>query len=34
MTSQMRSQAVMFAVYLVVILAGLVWFALSGLGRL
>ena len=30
----MRSQAVMFAVYTVVILGGLTWFTLAGLGRL
>jgi len=30
----MRSQAVLFTVYLVVILAGLAWFAASALARL
>jgi hypothetical protein len=30
----MRSQAVMFAAYLIVIFGGLTWFALSGLERL
>jgi hypothetical protein len=30
----MRSQMVAFAVYVVVIVGGLAWFALAGLGRL
>jgi hypothetical protein len=30
----MRSEAVLFAAYLLVILGGLAWFGLAGLGRL
>jgi hypothetical protein len=30
----MRSQAVLFGVYVAVVLGGLTWFALAGLGRL